>query len=180
MKRAVLRKADIPKLAEGRRLFAPGRMAGAGSLASGAGPAAVELLESPAEVVFDFDHIRISLKEVFLPQTEVLCTYDYDQVTGVPLPSEPLLVFGCRPCDARAMAQLDAVFGPQNKGWTDPYFLKRREQAVVIPLACSSPCPTCFCTAMGGGPAGTEGADLLAHQLPGGAGDALLLEAVND
>jgi hypothetical protein len=47
---------------------------------------------------------------------------------------------------------------------------------------CASPCPTCFCTAMGGGPAGTEGADLLAHDLPslaggaaGGAGGALLL-----
>ena len=37
---------------------------------------------------------------------------------------------------------------------------------MVIALACASPCPTCFCTAMGGGPAGTEGADLLAHDLP--------------
>ncbi len=70
------------------------------------------------------------------------------------------------------MSQLDAVFSPQNKGFADPYFLQRRENAVVISLACASPCPTCFCTAMGGGPAGTEGADLLAHELPGVAGGA--------
>jgi ferredoxin len=76
------------------------------------------------------------------------------------------------------MAQLDTVFSPQNKGFADPYFLQRRENAVVIALACASPCPTCFCTAMGGGPAGTEGADLLAHDLP--EADAVLLEAVSD
>jgi hypothetical protein len=106
---------------------------------------------------------------VFLPQTEC-CAFDYDQVTEVPLPTQKTLVFGCRPCDARAMSQLDAVFNPRNKGFADPYFLQRRENAVVISLACAAPCPTCFCTAMGGGPAGTEGADLLAHELPGGGG----------
>jgi formate hydrogenlyase subunit 6/NADH:ubiquinone oxidoreductase subunit I len=174
MDHAVIRKSDIPKLAGGGRFFAPARVAGQGYC---------ELVENPGEIVYDFANVRVPLKQVFLPQTEVLCTYDFDQVTEAPLPDQAILVFGCRPCDARAMAQLDAVFGPENKGWVDPYFLKRREQAVVIPLACSSPCPTCFCTAMGGGPSGTEGADLLARKLPpsaGGAGDAILLEAVTD
>jgi sulfhydrogenase subunit beta (sulfur reductase) len=95
----------------------------------------------------------------------------------VPLPEGKILVFGCRPCDARAMAQLDVIFGPENKGYADPYFRRRRENAVVIALACASPCPTCFCTAMGGGPAGTEGVDILAHGLPS-LPDAILLQTV--
>ncbi len=140
-----------------------------------------ELVENPAQILYGFANVRVPLKQVFLPQTEVLCTYDFDQVSEVPLPAETILVFGCRPCDARAMAQLDTVFGPENKGYADPYFRKRRESAVVIALACASPCPTCFCTAMGGGPAGTEGADLLAHDLArAGASGVLLLEAVTD
>ncbi len=179
MERAVIRKADIPKLAAGARFYAPGRVAASAGTAA---PASCELLESPAEILFDFANVRVPLKEVFLPQTEVLCTYDFDQLSEVPLPAEKILVFGCRPCDARAMSQLDTVFGPENKGYADPYFRQRREKAVVIALACASPCPTCFCTAMGGGPAGTEGADLLAHDLPslGGADGGLLLEAVSD
>jgi sulfhydrogenase subunit beta (sulfur reductase) len=168
MERAVIRKTDIAKLAGGSKFYAPGRTAGQDSC---------ELVESPGEIAFNFANVRVPLKEVFLPQTELLCTYDFDQVAEVPLPAEPLLVFGCRPCDARAMAQLDTVFGPENKGYADPYFRKRRELSVVIPLVCASPCPTCFCTAMGGGPAGKEGADLLAHELHGGS---LLLEAVTD
>jgi sulfhydrogenase subunit beta (sulfur reductase) len=179
MERAVIRKADIPKLAAGARFFAPGLVTGAPEAAA---PAACELLESPAEILFDFTNTRVPLKEVFLPQTEVLCTYDFDELAEVSLPEDKILVFGCRPCDARALRQLDAVFGPENKGYADPYFRKRRENAVVIALACASPCPTCFCTAMGGGPAGTEGVDILAHDLPSlaGAGGSILLEAASD
>jgi hypothetical protein len=132
-----------------------------------------ELVENPAQILYGFANVRVPLKQVFLPQTEVLCTYDFDQVSEVPLPADRILVFGCRPCDARAMAQLDTVFGPENKGYADPYFRKRRESAVVVALACASPCPTCFCAAMGGGPAGTEGADLLAHELASQGGAPL-------
>ena len=183
MDQVVIKKADIPKLAGEGRFFAPAR-----EPARTGWPLYYELAENPGQIVYDFANVRVPLKEVFLPQTEVLCTFDYDQVTEVPLPAEKILVFGCRPCDARAMSQLDAVFSPKNKGFADPYFLQRRENAVVIALACTGPCPTCFCTAMGGGPAGTEGADLLAHDLSaavgaggaGGAADTILLEAVSD
>jgi len=91
---------------------------------------------------------------------------------------ERILVFGCRPCDARALAQLDEVFGPGYKGHPDPYYLRRRENSVVISLACTRPCASCFCTATGGGPADTRGADILAHDL--GAEGLLLFEALTD
>jgi hypothetical protein len=145
MDQVVIKKADIPKLADGGRFSAPVR-----APARAGGQACYELAESPSEIAFDFANVRVPLKEAFLPQTEVLCTFDYDQVTEVPLPTQKTLVFGCRPCDARAMSQLDAVFSPKNKGFADPYFLQRRENAVVIVWP-APPCPTCFCTAMGAG-----------------------------
>ena len=171
MDRATIRKEDIPKLKAEGRFFAPGRKAGDPS-------AFVELVEEPAEILYDYGNVRVPLKQVFFPQTEVLCRYDFDEITEVPLPNEPIVVFGARPCDTRALAQLDAVFGPGYKGHPDPYYLRRRENSVVIALACAEPCSSCFCTTTGGGPAGTEGADILARQLD--AGDALLFEAVTD
>jgi sulfhydrogenase subunit beta (sulfur reductase) len=177
MDRGIIRKPDIPKLAGQGRFYAPGRAAGGAA-------GSCELVEKPADIVYDFSNVRVPLKQVFFPQTEVMCTFDFDQVADIPAPEEPILVFGCRPCDSRALAQLDAVFGPGSKGFADPYYLKRRENSLVISLACTSPCATCFCTATGGGPAGTEGADLIAHDLAGlqsaANGGALLIEAVSE
>ena len=170
MDRGIIRKADIPKLAAERRLFAPARE---GTVP----PGTCELKENPAEIAYRFSNTRVPLKDIFFPQTETMYTFDFDEVSEVSIPTDPILVFGCRPCDTRALAQLDAVFGPQNKGYTDPYYMKRRESSIIISLACSDPCPTCFCTATGGSPAGTRGADIVAHELEG---DSLLFEAVTE
>ena len=173
MDRGIIRKSDIPKLAGKRRFYAPSRE---GTVPQGT----CELKENPAEITYRFFNVRLPLKEIFFPQTEVLYTFDFDEVAEVPVPDEQILVFGCRPCDARALAQLDAVFGPENKGYTDPYYMKRREGSIVVSLACSAPCPTCFCTATGGAPAATAGADLIAHELEGRDGGRLLIEAINE
>jgi len=184
MDRATIRKEDIPKLKGEGKFFAPGRKAGDAT-------AFVELVEEPAEILYEYGNVRVPLKQVFFPQTEVLCEYDFDEITEVPLPTESIVVFGARPCDTRALAQLDAVFSPEYKGHPDPYYLRRRENSVVIALACSLPCGSCFCTVTGGGPADREGADILAHELgaaepgaakPGaaGSGDTLLFEALTD
>ncbi len=81
------------------------------------------------------------------------------------------VLLGVRPCDARAATLVEKLFR-----WDvdDPYYIKRRELATVIGLACRKPGPNCFCTSVGGGPASTEGLDLLLHDL----GEAYLVEAV--
>jgi ferredoxin len=70
---------------------------------------------------------------------------------------------------------MDGVFG--GGGRDDPYFVQRRRGAAVIAVACDEPCPTCFCTSVGGSPYGTDGADVLASRT--GQGD-LLLEPVTE
>jgi ferredoxin len=89
------------------------------------------------------------------------------------MPDERLLLFGIRPCDALAIACLDKLFN-EFGSTKDPYYARRREKSVVVALACNEPRDTCFCTSVGGSPAGTEGADAVAFDL----GDTLLLEAV--
>jgi ferredoxin len=79
------------------------------------------------------------------------------------LPSGESILFGVRPCDARALGLLDRVFidGQQS----DPYYARLREKTTVIGLACSQAMPSCFCTSVGGGPGDTTGMDVQATAL---------------
>lgn len=108
----------------------------------------------------------LPIKSLLLPQCEVLCTFDADGAAAETLPPEtPAVVFGIRPCDARAVACLDMVFRDAERNIIDPYYDKRRQSLLLIALACRAPEDTCFCTATGGDPCAAFGADILAHDL---------------
>ncbi len=113
-------------------------------------------------------------KSAVFPQTETLFRFQLGK-TEVEEPSleEETVILGARPCDARAMAIVDRLFR-----WDvdDPYYLKRRELTTMVGLACSEPGPNCFCPSVGGGPASTEGLDLLITDLV----ENYYLEAVTD
>jgi sulfhydrogenase subunit beta (sulfur reductase) len=104
-----------------------------------------------------------SPKELAFPQREVLVRYALagDQVT-VDDPPPPIaddrVLIGTRPCDAAAFSVVDSLFG-----WdvVDAAYFERREHTTVVSIACDQPCDTCFCTSVGGSPAGIEGSDLL-------------------
>ena len=126
---------------------------------------------------------RLGAKGIFFPQSEVLCRYEKGVLVEETLPDERILLFGIRPCDARAIAELDEIFAASNSRFEDPYYLRRRENSVVVSLACmgkeagqGAPARTCFCTSLGGDPAGTEGSDVVAYDL----GDRYLLTAVTE
>jgi sulfhydrogenase subunit beta (sulfur reductase) len=112
----------------------------------------------------------MSPKNFALPQLEAFLTYDNDDGRLAPMPEGKRLVFGVRPCDARALALVDRVY--RDRGFRDPHYLSRRDNTVLVVLACQQPAPTCFCTSVGGGPADATGADVVAYE----AGDDLLLE----
>ncbi|MBN1400766.1 MAG: 4Fe-4S dicluster domain-containing protein [Anaerolineae bacterium] len=129
------------------------------------------------EIDLDYRNTRRSPKELFFPQTERLARYerqldDYNQLESPSLETEPIAVLGLRPCDARSLILLDRVFleGP----YGDPYYQARRENTLIIALACDRPRRTCFCHALGSGPYDPQGADILMRE----AGDAYLLEGV--
>ena len=87
-----------------------------------------------------------SAKDLFFPQVENLVSF---QVTGKQIemienrdPAEPFAVFGVRACDCRSFEILDRVFLADP---VDTYYQTRRENGLVITLACGKPAETCFC-----------------------------------
>lgn len=104
-----------------------------------------------------------SPKEHFIPATETLLTFrGSGETLTLEAPSPPAqdtVILGVRPCDARALARLDDVFLKRKE--TDSLYEERRKKTRLVGLACATPSWGCFCTSVGGSPAGTEGLDLL-------------------
>ena len=83
------------------------------------------------------------------------------------------LIFGIRPCDARAIAIIDMVF---QDAYEDTYYLSRRKNSLLIGMGCLNPYDSCFCTSLGFGPAETKDVDLMLTDI----GDEFLIEEVTD
>ncbi|OIN99010.1 MAG: hypothetical protein AUJ49_12010 [Desulfovibrionaceae bacterium CG1_02_65_16] len=117
-----------------------------------------------------------SAKQALLPQTENLLSYTYrkdhadltktEVFLADPLPPEPTVVLGCRPCDARGNKLLDRVF--LERGVADPLYAARRAATLFVTVACEHMENTCFCHWTGGGPTSEEGSDVLLFAVTGG------------
>jgi len=123
-------------------------------------------------LALDYVNFILPPKRMFFPRSEVIATHGSDGMTATPLPEGRVVLFGIRPCDVLSLVYLDKVF--LDEKYADPYYRSRRDNAVIISLACRQPAPTCFCTSIKGSPAGKAGADILAVDI----GDVLLLESV--
>ncbi len=160
-------------LATGRKVWAPKMQNGRLEMAA---------VADSQEVSLDYINTHDSPKKVFFPQTEKLMAFHKDQEKPNSMVYQPLgldkepadILFGLRPCDARALRVCDNVF--QNNRFTDPYWKTKYESALKIGLACQKPGPACFCTALGGSPFSEEGLDILAMISDGG----FLLKAISD
>ncbi len=120
---------------------------------------------------------RRSLKEYFLPQTEVLLRFK--QVRGdvvlekVPTTFSPLVVLGAKPCDAAGAAAVDRVMGWDTK---DELWFGRRAATTILSLACPGVDGACFCSAVGLSPDAKKGSDVLLVPIE----DGFLAEAVTE
>ena len=110
-----------------------------------------------------------SAKAVVFPKAETILGYrtagrdvrleDPDPVL------RPTVVFGIRPCEARAFAALAAVFDWDTH---DAFFDARRERTTLVAIACTEADEACFCTSIGGGPSDPHGSDVLLRPLEAG------------
>jgi len=173
MDKALLQKKDLDALLAAIRMRAP---VYAPARDGGDGGTVFRPVESAADVCLGQVNTRLSVKGLFFPQRESLMKFSGSALSEVTLPTDSLVVFGVRPCDARSLTWLDTVFG--GGGHEDPYFQERRKSAVVIAMACDQPGASCFCTSVGGSPYGSDGADMLVSQA--GADGALLFEAASE
>jgi ferredoxin len=143
-----------------------------------------QLWSEGSEVELDVLLAKQSPKEWIFPQTETYLKFGYGKVmpeegAEAAIPREALavealneapaqVIFGLRPCDARGLVQMDNVFGGYGGFYYDPLYNERRAATTVLAVTCRDPRSTCFCTAIGGCPAGHEGVDALFTQIKGG------------
>ncbi len=148
---------------EGYELYGPALAAGEASLA---------VIADNADVAFDYTNFKMSPKDLFLPQSEVLCQFCRGEIVQEEAAEErKKVLLGIRPCDAKAIWLMDKVFLQEP---ADSYYRRKREAAVIISATCTGPDSTCFCTSVNGGPGSTNGADVLLTDL----GESYLLEPV--
>ena len=91
-----------------------------------------------------------SAKDLFFPQVEHMVNFKTEgktiQIIENREDPQSFVVFGVRACDCRSFDILDRVFLSDP---VDTFYQARREQGLVITMACSRPAETCFCSAFG-------------------------------
>ncbi|MCL2565070.1 MAG: 4Fe-4S dicluster domain-containing protein [Defluviitaleaceae bacterium] len=97
----------------------------------------------------DIDTLKTvkSPKDFFLPQVENLFSATSQgkeiNIEAKALRDKPFVIFGVRSCDVRAMEILDSVYLSEP---VDKFYEARRENGIILSLACNEPGQTCFCT----------------------------------
>jgi sulfhydrogenase subunit beta (sulfur reductase) len=135
---------------------------------------------TPEDMFLDgFKNSTMSPKEIFFPQSEVMMTFkksgdDANIYKDAEQKPSPRVVFGIRPCDARAFSLLDRIF--KNDQFTDNYWFSKREATTLVGLGCNEPCAACFCTSVNSHPFDETGLDVLASDL----GDRYLLKVLSE
>ena len=120
-------------------------------------------LKAADQLVLDgFIHPANSVKDFFFPRHETICVYRFKghtvELEDREPPETPRVIVGARPCDAAALPILDKVF---NWDYKDKFYNTRRENTVVVTLACTNFDNNCFCTSVGLGPAAERGSDVM-------------------
>jgi sulfhydrogenase subunit beta (sulfur reductase) len=133
------------------------------------------------EAVLDFSNTRLSAKSLLFPQAERMFEFSLDEssedahiLKEAAKHYPPTVVFGIRPCDARAVQLVNRNFSTPE--FTDPWWAQRLAATAFIGLGCTEPSSSCFCTSVGGGPFSEEGLDVLLFDL----GESLLARPVTE
>jgi sulfhydrogenase subunit beta (sulfur reductase) len=123
-------------------------------------------LHDDQNVDLNCTNTRLSPKSLLFPQSEKMFEFTLDNESSdahilkeSPKEYPPTVVFGMRPCDAKALRLINVNF--DNPEFKDPWWVKRLESIVLIGLGCNAPLSTCFCTSVGSGPFNEEGLDVL-------------------
>ena len=116
-------------------------------------------------------------KANFLPPKEEMFGFQKDKesyhIELPPSDEHKQLIFGIRPCDARALAILDITF---KDAYEDPYYLSKRNGAVLIGLGCTNPYDSCFCTSLDISPVESTNVDLMFTDI----GEQFLIEEITE
>jgi sulfhydrogenase subunit beta (sulfur reductase) len=147
----------VDRLMENHRVYAPVRQQDMTNF---------QEISTADQVDLSLANTTLSPKSIILPQSEAMFEFNLDRTTdqagilhAIGTDHFPRVIFGIRPCDAKAFHLLDLNFNTPSH--QDPWWVRRRQITTLVGLGCNTPCPTCFCTSVGSGPFATDGLDLL-------------------
>jgi formate hydrogenlyase subunit 6/NADH:ubiquinone oxidoreductase subunit I len=140
----ILQKEHLPEFIE--QLLPHYRIAG--PIKENGGYAFQEIT-NPAELELNYTTTILPPKKYLLPTREEL--FEFDNTNGgvlrPPPKAMPTIIFGMHTCDLHAVQLLDHVF---SSGHSDPNYLERRKQTLIVSIECLSPCDeNSFCKSMG-------------------------------
>lgn len=125
-------------------------------------------IQDVSEVVLPSTYINTvrSAKEYVFPITEPVVEFAFknNSVTlkdSIPETSKKV-IFGLRPCDTASFPVIDDVF---NYEYKDEFYNIRREDTILISVACESSDESCFCTSVGIKPDSINGSDILLKKI---------------
>ena len=161
----IIQKEDLPdflkSLKKTYEIFAPVKENGFHSF---------KALKGDENIDLNFTNTRLSPKSLAFPQSERMFEFNLDEksadgniVKEAPKDYPPTVIFGIRPCDAKALRVMNVNF--DNPEFRDPWWVKRLESMTLIGLGCNEPLSTCFCTSLGSEPFNEEGLDVLLFDL---------------
>jgi len=135
-------------------------------------------VDSYNAVASDYIQTTLSAKEILLPRCEEVLRFTTEQksanINEVVTRVQPTVIFGVRPCDAKSLEILNAVY---MKDYPDTLYNKRLTATTIIGLSCKTSDAHCFCTSVGGSPGDTAGSDILMTQTDG---DNYLVEILTE
>lgn len=114
----------------------------------------------------ELDGIRAvePLKTFFFRVIETVATYPGDTAF---LDNEPgFVLVGAKNCDLHSLECLDKAFADSEP--RDPFWVSRRDKALVVGADCSDPASTCFCTLLDLAPYPEASFDLSVAVVSGG------------
>jgi ferredoxin len=158
MERAVftLRKRDVTEWLA--RLLGQGEV-----IAPTSGPCGEVIfskIDSPEQVLWDFENPLSPPKQFVLPQTDPIvrieCKGKGTQVAPIH-DNRRRFLFNVRPCDAKAIAFLTRMHETEP---ADASYLSRAAETTVISLDCNAPCTLGFCVCSDSGPFASGGSDI--------------------
>jgi sulfhydrogenase subunit beta (sulfur reductase) len=99
-----------------------------------------DFIKSPDEINLK-EITLMPLKEFFIPEEEILFEFEDNKIKNNKEKEKQRIVFGMRKCDLNALLVLDKVM-------TDPLYIQKRKNTVLIGMFCENPDKYCFCNSM--------------------------------
>lgn len=116
-------------------------------------------VKSVEAIVFEYENCLNAPKDYMLSNDEVLFKYSAksSRIKKDKASDTPLVIFGSRPCDTKAIGLLDKFF---SRTFEDPLYFSKRKNTLIITLACRKLGRNCFCTSTKSGPCLENGFDV--------------------